>query len=42
LTEQEFRDALTDAGLIDPEFRETHRVYEHATAAIIRARKPVA
>jgi arsenite methyltransferase len=42
LTEQEFRDALTAAGLDDAEFRETHRVHEHATAAIIRARKPVA
>ena len=40
LTEQEFRDALTAAGLIDHEFRETHRVHEHAAAAIIRARKP--
>jgi len=40
LTEQEFRDALSAAGLQDPEFRETHRVHEHAAAAIIRARKP--
>jgi arsenite methyltransferase len=41
LTEQEFRDALTAAGLEAAEFRETHRVHEHASAAIIRARKPL-
>ena len=40
LTETEFRSALTDAGLEDVEIRETHRVHEHAAAAIIRARKP--
>jgi arsenite methyltransferase len=40
LTEQEFRQALLAAGLVEPEFRETHRVHEHAAAAIIRARKP--
>jgi SAM-dependent methyltransferase len=40
LTEREFRDALSAAGLTDAEFRETHRVHEHAAAAIIRARKP--
>jgi arsenite methyltransferase len=39
LTEQEFREALTAAGLEAPEFRETHRVHEHAAAAIIRASK---
>jgi ubiquinone/menaquinone biosynthesis C-methylase UbiE len=42
LTEPEFRRALTAAGLTDLEFRETHRVHEHAAAAIIRARKPAA
>jgi arsenite methyltransferase len=42
LTEDEFRDALTAAGLQDVEVRETHRVHEHAAAAIIRARKPSA
>ncbi len=42
LTETEFRDALSAAGLTDLEFRETHRVHEHAAAAIIRARKPPA
>jgi arsenite methyltransferase len=40
MTEQEFRQALTAAGLHEAEFRETHRVHEHAAAAIIRARKP--
>ncbi|MBV9802305.1 MAG: arsenite methyltransferase [Solirubrobacterales bacterium] len=40
LTEREFRAALELAGLKDIEIRETHRVHEHAGAAIIRARKP--
>jgi SAM-dependent methyltransferase len=40
LTEDEFRDALASAGLTDVEIRETHRVHEHARAAIIRARRP--
>jgi SAM-dependent methyltransferase len=40
LTEAELRAALRDAGLKDIEIRETHRVHEHASAAIIRARKP--
>jgi SAM-dependent methyltransferase len=40
LTEAEFRTALQDAGLTEIEIRETHRVHEHAAAAIIRARKP--
>ena len=40
LTEQEFRASLEAAGLIDLEFRETHRVHQHAAAAIVRARKP--
>jgi arsenite methyltransferase len=40
LTEREFRAALDAAGLTDVEVRETHRVHEHAAAAIIRARKP--
>jgi len=40
LTEAEFRAALNNAGLEDIEIRETHRVHEHAGAAIIRARKP--
>jgi arsenite methyltransferase len=40
LSRQEFEQALADAGLEDIEIRETHRVHEHAAAAIIRARKP--
>jgi arsenite methyltransferase len=40
LTAQEFADALTAAGLVDIEIRETHRVHEHAASAIVRARKP--
>jgi hypothetical protein len=40
LTREEFERALTDAGLVDIEIRETHRVHEHAAAAIVRARKP--
>jgi SAM-dependent methyltransferase len=40
LTEAEFRGALEAAGFDEIEIRETHRVHEHAAAAIIRARKP--
>jgi arsenite methyltransferase len=40
LTEQEFRSALKDAGFEHIEIRETHRVHEHAAAAIIRGRLP--
>ena len=40
LTEQEFRQALSAAGLVEPEIHQTHRVHQHAAAAIIRARKP--
>jgi ubiquinone/menaquinone biosynthesis C-methylase UbiE len=39
LTEAEFLSALQSAGFEDIEIRETHRVHEHAAAAIIRARK---
>lgn len=39
LTQTEFREALTAAGLIDVEIRENHRVHEQATSAIVRARK---
>ena len=39
LTRDEFEQALADAGLTHIEVRETHRVHEHATSAIIRARK---
>jgi arsenite methyltransferase len=40
LTEEEFRDALAAAGLVDVEIRSTHRVHTHAASAIVRARKP--
>src|SRR6185437_1390569 len=40
LTREELQGALAGAGLLDVEIRETHRVHEHAGAAIIRARKP--
>ena len=40
LTRREFEQALTDAGLVDIEINETHRVHEHASSAIVRARKP--
>jgi arsenite methyltransferase len=40
LTAAEFERALRDAGLVDVEIRETHRVHEHASSAIVRARKP--
>jgi SAM-dependent methyltransferase len=41
LTEREFREALQGVGLDEVEIIETHRVHEHAAAAIIRARKPL-
>jgi arsenite methyltransferase len=40
LTRGQFESALTAAGLHDVEIRESHRVHEHAVAAIVRARKP--
>jgi ubiquinone/menaquinone biosynthesis C-methylase UbiE len=40
LTEDEFRAALSAAGLTEVEIRATHRVHEHAASAIVRARKP--
>ena len=40
LTEQEFRQGLAAAGFTDVEIRQTHRVHEFASSAIIRARKP--
>ena len=40
LTRDEFTRELTEAGLVDVEIAETHRVHEHAAAAIVRARKP--
>jgi SAM-dependent methyltransferase len=42
LTREQFEHALEGAGLVDVEIEETHRVHEHAAAAIIRARKPEA
>ena len=40
LTRREFEVALERAGLAGIDIKETHRVHEHAAAAIIRARKP--
>jgi ubiquinone/menaquinone biosynthesis C-methylase UbiE len=40
LTRAEYAQGLRDAGLVDVEIRETHRVHEHAASAIVRARKP--
>ena len=40
LTRDEFAAALRDAGLVDIEIREIHRVHEHAASANVRARKP--
>src|SRR5215207_10386358 len=40
LTRAEFESALESAGLTNVEIHETHRVHEHATSAIVRARKP--
>ena len=40
LTEEEFRAALTAAGLTEIEICETHRVHAQAGSAIVRARKP--
>ena len=42
LTEDEFRSGLAAAGLAEIEIHETHQVHEHASSAIIRARKPPA
>jgi ubiquinone/menaquinone biosynthesis C-methylase UbiE len=40
LTGAQFISALASAGFVDVEIAETHRVHEHAVAAIVRARKP--
>ncbi len=40
LTRGQFEAALADTGLVEIEINETHRVHEHASSAIIRARKP--
>ena len=41
LTEDEFRAGLEAAGFTAIEIRQTHRVHEHASSAIVRARKQV-
>jgi arsenite methyltransferase len=40
LTRDQFEQALAAAGLEEIEINETHRVHQHASSAIIRARKP--
>jgi arsenite methyltransferase len=40
LTRAGFEQALADAGFVDVEIRETHRVHDQAASAIIRARQP--
>jgi len=40
LTRREFEAALQQAGFVGVSINETHRVHEHAAAAIIRASKP--
>lgn len=40
LTRRQFERALLDAGLVEVEITETHRVHDHAGSAIVRARKP--
>jgi arsenite methyltransferase len=40
LTEDEFRRGLEEAGFVEIELRETHRVHGQAGSAIIRARMP--
>ena len=40
LTRREFETALKEAGLVDIEIRESHRVHGYASSAIIRARRP--
>jgi arsenite methyltransferase len=41
LTRRQFEETLRAAGLVDVEVRETHRVHEHASSAVVRARKPL-
>ena len=40
MTQEECRSGLAAAGFVDVEIRETHKVHEQASSAIIRARKP--
>ena len=42
LTREEYERHLREVGFEDVEICETHRVHEHAGAAIIRARRPIA
>lgn len=39
LTRAQFEQGLADAGFVDIEITETHRVHEHAASAIVRARR---
>ncbi len=41
LNRREFEEALSAAGLVEIEIKETHRVHEKAGSAIVRARKPL-
>jgi arsenite methyltransferase len=40
LTRAQFQSQLAEAGFEEIEVRETHRVHEKASSAIVRARKP--
>jgi arsenite methyltransferase len=40
LTRAEYESALAEAGLVEVDIRETHRVHEHAASAIVRAHRP--
>ena len=40
LTRAEYEAALAQAGLVEVEIRETHRVHQHAASAIVRPRRP--
>jgi ubiquinone/menaquinone biosynthesis C-methylase UbiE len=40
LTRDEYERYLGDAGFVDVEITETHRVHTHASSAIVRARRP--
>ena len=41
LTREQFERHLIDAGFVDVEIRETHRVHASAGSAIVRACKPL-
>ena len=42
LTRPQFEHALEEAGLVDIEIRESHKVHDYASSAIIHARRPTA